>query len=86
MAEDPDEKLSRVKMMVKDRGETWDLSPNDKAALRHVLGMVNWMAEALTEYWSDTFENVIERVGCNVERLQNRKEDPPRANGTQDGD
>jgi hypothetical protein len=78
MAEDPDEKLSRVKMMVKDRGETWDLSPNDKAALRHVLGMVNWMAEALTEYWSDTFENVIERVGGNVERLQNRKEDPPR--------
>jgi hypothetical protein len=73
MAESPEEKLSRVEMMSKDRGQTWDLSPNDQAALKHVLGMVNWMAEALTEYWSDTFENVMERVGGNVERLQNRK-------------
>lgn len=35
------DKLGRVRTMVKDDGDTWDLSPKDKDALRHVLGMLN---------------------------------------------
>jgi hypothetical protein len=31
------EQVSRVRMMAEDDGETWDLSDNDKAALRAVL-------------------------------------------------
>jgi len=37
MSEDFCEQLARVKMMVEDDGETWDLSPNDKAALSALL-------------------------------------------------
>ena len=32
-----DEQLSRVEQMIADDGETWDLSPNDKAALKALL-------------------------------------------------
>jgi hypothetical protein len=31
------EQISRVRMMAEDDGETWDLSDNDKAALKAVL-------------------------------------------------
>lgn len=37
----PADKLDRVRTMVHDNGDTWDLSPNDKAALRHVLSMLD---------------------------------------------
>lgn len=37
----PADKLSRVRTMVTDIGDTWDLSPNDKEALRHVLAMLD---------------------------------------------
>jgi hypothetical protein len=40
MANEPEswaEQLARVQMMAEDNGETWDLSDNDKAALKAVL-------------------------------------------------
>lgn len=37
----PEDKLDRVRTMVTDTGDTWDLSPNDKDALRHVLAMLD---------------------------------------------
>lgn len=36
-----DDKLDRVRTMVHDEGDTWDLSPKDKDALRHVLAMLD---------------------------------------------
>jgi hypothetical protein len=44
MAETPKEKLSRVQMMVQGIG-TWDLSPNDIAALDYVLSALQVQAE-----------------------------------------
>lgn len=35
------DKLGRVRTMVHDDGDTWDMSPNDKASLKHVLGMLD---------------------------------------------
>ncbi len=37
----PEDKLGRVRTMVHDDGDTWDLSPNDKDALKHVLSMLD---------------------------------------------
>jgi hypothetical protein len=35
--ETPEDMLHRVEQMIADDGGTWDLSPNDKTALRHVM-------------------------------------------------
>jgi hypothetical protein len=40
MSESSEEKVSRVEQMILDDGDTWDLSPNDKDALRHVLSRI----------------------------------------------
>ncbi len=45
----PSDKYSRVQQMILDDGQTWDLSQNDKDALRHVLGMINSMASDLAD-------------------------------------
>lgn len=37
MTESNEEKLSRVEQMILDEGDTWDLSLNDKEAIRYVL-------------------------------------------------
>lgn len=37
MSESYEDQLSRVEQMIEDDGGTWDLSPNDKAALAAVL-------------------------------------------------
>lgn len=37
MSESPEDMISRVRMMSEDDGCTWDLSPNDQAALKYVL-------------------------------------------------
>jgi hypothetical protein len=41
MAETASDKYVRVCTMISDDGDTWDLSANDKEALRHVLGMAD---------------------------------------------
>lgn len=58
--ENPEEKYSRVQQMILDKGQTWDLSPNDQDALRHVLGLVNVLAGQLAIMQGLT---VIQRSG-----------------------
>jgi hypothetical protein len=41
------EHLERVQAMSEDNGQTWDLSRNDQAALRHVLDLIELMAEEI---------------------------------------
>ena len=54
------EHYSRVQSMILDDGGTWDLSPNDKAALRHVLGLVNSLAEDLADYGGQPIPVVLQ--------------------------
>ena len=68
MAENADQKYSRVVQMIVDDGGTWDLSPNDKAALRHVIGMVNVMADELAQEHGQTIPYEIKRVHEIVDR------------------
>lgn len=65
--ESPEDKYSRVQAMISDDGGTWDLSPNDKAALRHVLGMVNSLADVVAQYEGSTVPRVLKRHGEIVE-------------------
>ena len=64
------EKLSRVRQMSSKHGAIiWDLSPNDQAALRHVLGLVNKLASEVAEYEGTTVPDVLEKFGdANEER------------------
>ena len=41
------EYIKRVEAMSADNGQTWDLSRNDQAALRHVLDLIELMAEEI---------------------------------------
>jgi hypothetical protein len=71
--ESPEDKYSRVQQMILDKGDTWDLSQNDKAALRHVLGLVNSMADDLAEATGLTCGEIVRHHGKAVEAMQ-RKE------------
>lgn len=48
MSQSPEDCISRVEQMVADNGQTWDLSPNDKEALRYVLSRIETVDD-LTE-------------------------------------
>lgn len=56
-----DGKTDRVRQMLLDTGQTWDLSPNDKEALRHVLGLINSMAWEIAESTGQPIPTVIGR-------------------------
>ena len=77
MNESPDEKYSRLQTMISDKGDTWDLSPNDKAALRHILGLVNALADDLARYTGGTCADVIRKYGELVEEIQVHGEGRP---------
>ena len=62
VSETGSEKYSRVQQMILDKGDTWDLSPNDVDALRHVLGMVNVLADRLAAYMGSTVPDVLSRA------------------------
>jgi len=49
MSESGSEHRARVASMISDDGGTWDLSPNDKAALRHVMDLIDKLAEESSE-------------------------------------
>ena len=68
--ESPEDKYSRVQQMVLEDGDTWDLSPNDKAALRHVLNLVTSMADEIAGATGQTVEYVMRRHGKLVETIQ----------------
>lgn len=67
MSESGKNKYARVQQMILDDGSTWDLSPNDKDALRHVLGMVNVLAERLAAYMGGTVGDALSRAHQAVE-------------------
>jgi hypothetical protein len=69
-AESPLDKYTRVQQMILDDGQTWDLSPNDKAALRHVLGLVNLMADELAMRDGTSVPVVIGQWGNHVAKVQ----------------
>ncbi len=62
--------------MILDDGETWDLSPKDKAALRHVLGLVNSMANDLAEATGLPVSDIIQHHGKAVHSAQKSAERP----------
>lgn len=68
MAETARDKYSRVQQMLIDDGGTWDLSPNDKEALRHVLGLVNVLADEVAKYEGTTVPGVLAKFRDVVER------------------
>ena len=67
MPESAQDKYSRVQQMLLDDGETWDLSPNDKEALRHVLGLVNILADEVAKYEGGTVPGVMKKFAAIVE-------------------
>jgi hypothetical protein len=54
------DKYARVRAMFFDNGDAWDLSADDKEALRHVLGMINALASEVAEYRGTTVPDVID--------------------------
>lgn len=64
------EKYDRVLSMLQDNGETWDLSSKDKDAIRHVLGMVNLIADELAGYEGSTVPDVMNRAHRVVCKIQ----------------
>ena len=71
MAQTASDKYARVYKLLGDEGETSErliLSPNDKAALRHVLGMVNELASAVAYYKGSTVPVVIASCHAVVDR------------------
>lgn len=66
----PSDKLGRVRTMLADDGDTWDLSKKDKAALRHVLGMIDAMASSIMNYTGKPVTEVICIYGERAERCE----------------
>ena len=65
-----DDHHARVRSMILDDGETWDLSPNDKAALRHVLGLVNSLAGDLSDWMGEPIPMVLQAHSHRVKEQQ----------------
>lgn len=61
---------SRVQAMILDDGQTWDLSVNDKNALRHILGLVNSLAGELADYTGLPVGTIVQRHTAFVKRVQ----------------
>ena len=66
MNESPQEMRSRVQQMTRDHGDTWDLSRNDRNALRYILGLVNLMADEIAEFRGTTAPEVERLTGQRV--------------------
>lgn len=57
------DKYIRVCSMILDDGSTWDLSTNDKEALRHVLGILASVSDELAKYEGSTVPCVMKKYG-----------------------
>jgi len=66
----PNDKLERVRLMLLDQNQTWDLSPNDRDALRHVLGLVMSMADEIARQDGWTVGHALRRHHQIVAREQ----------------
>ncbi len=47
MSENNEDKLSRLRMMAADKGDTWDLSPKDQAAIQYALDGIDELTDVL---------------------------------------
>ena len=65
-----DDHHARVRSMILDDGYKWDLSPNDKAALRHVLGLVNSLAGDLSDWMGEPIPMVLQSHSHRVKEQQ----------------
>jgi len=68
------DKLSRVRQMIKDDGQTWDLSPNDKAALEYVLSMskrdCGWEWDSINYLWVTGCQHEHEIAGNSPDEIR----------------
>lgn len=64
--ESPEDKYSRLEQMIADTGETWDLSPSDKAALQWILGVVNDLANQLAHHQEMSDAYIVVAAGGRV--------------------
>lgn len=62
-----DDKYRRVQQIVVDEGGTWDLSKNDKDALRYVLSLVNSLAETVADSSGCTVGEVLRQHAGYIE-------------------
>lgn len=67
------EHLERLQAMAEDDGETWDLSPNDQAALRAVLQQVRVLQDALQQA-RDDYNCARSELSCITDLVGNRAE------------
>lgn len=67
MSESGSDKRSRVASMIKDKGQTWDLSPNDKKALRHVWLLIEELAGEVAAYRGQDVTEAIEAAELKME-------------------
>lgn len=66
MTQSHDEMLARVRAMAADYGQTWDLSPKDQEALRHMLAVVNELCACLESSTGIAADEVLRRVSESV--------------------
>lgn len=64
------EALSRLSAMCQPNQQTWDLSPNDVDAIRHVLGIVNALADYVACYEGSTVPQAISEAGQRVDNCE----------------
>jgi len=69
MAESSEDKISRLRAMTWENG-TWDLSPNDIAAIQHGLRMIDALADELAKMTGKTLREERDRVTRIVEKGQ----------------
>ena len=68
MSENASEKLSRVNLMADDdKGLTWDLSDNDRAALSFVLELVDVIVGAVAKQQDRSVSVIIEAFSKKAE-------------------
>jgi hypothetical protein len=67
MSESPSEKRLRLSTMLSDDGGTWDLSRNDKLAIKHALELIHKLADVIAEQTGLAIPSVIERIEREME-------------------
>jgi hypothetical protein len=66
------DKYKRLQAMLLDDGGTLDLSPNDKDAIRCILGMLTLATDNLAEMNGTTYGDEFRRIGTLVDSLPDK--------------
>jgi hypothetical protein len=67
MSESPSERRLRLSTMLSDDGGTWDLSRNDKLAIKHAIELIHLLADWIAEQTGEAIPSVIERIERKIE-------------------